>query len=285
MHCPHCQFEVAADFQFCPKCGKKLSRDCPQCGYVCPLEFRYCPKCGAGIAQEAAGPPQPLAPAARPTAQQGDWSPSPTPAPPIAEAERRPVTVLFADVVGFTSLAERLDPEELRSLMMGCFQTLAEEIRRYDGFIEKFIGDAILAVFGAPVAHEDDPERAVRAAVGMQDRLQRLRTGLDGSAAGAPATRIGINTGPGVAGGGGEGKDYGVVGDTVNVAARLQQAGASGQVTISEETYRLIRKSFDCRPLGPVSLKGKAEPLQTFEVIGPRKERTSFREAESSATP
>ena len=285
MHCPHCQFEVTADFQFCPKCGKKLSRDCPQCGYVCPLEFRYCPKCGAGVAQEPAAPPQPPAPAAHLTVQQGDRPPSPTPAPPIAEAERRSVTVLFADVVGFTSLAERLDPEELRSLMMGCFQTLAEEIRRYDGFIEKFIGDAILAVFGAPVAHEDDPERAVRAALDMQARLQRLRAGSDGSAAGALAMRIGINTGLVVAGAVGEGKDYGVVGDTVNIAARLQQGGAPGQVTISEETYRLIRKSFDCRPLGPVPLKGKAEPLQTFEVIGPRKERASFREAESSATP
>jgi predicted ATPase/class 3 adenylate cyclase len=189
-----------------------------------------------------------------------------------AEAERRPVTVLFADVVGFTSLAERLDPEELRSLMMGCFQTLAEEIRRYDGFIEKFIGDAILAVFGAPVAHEDDPERAVRAALGMQARLQQLRTTASTSTAGALNMRIGINTGLVVAGTVGEGKDYGVVGDTVNVAARVQQNGAPGQVTIGEGTYRLVRKSFDCRPLGAVALKGKAESIQIFEVVGPRKE-------------
>src|SRR5262249_13762948 len=234
MHCLHCQFEVAADFQFCPRCGSKLSRDCPQCGYSCPLEFRYCPKCGTGIAQGTAASPPSSAPVPRPTVQPADVAPAAGAVPLVPEAERRPVTVLFADVVGFTSLAEQLDPEELRSLMMGCFQTLAEEIRRYDGFIEKFIGDAILAVFGAPIAHEDDPERAVRAGVGMQDRLQRLRTGLDGSAAGALAMRIGINTGLVVAGAVGEGKDYGVVGDTVNVAARLQQAGASGQVTISE---------------------------------------------------
>ena len=285
MHCPHCQFEVAADFQFCPKCGKKLSRDCPQCGYVCPLEFRFCPKCGAGILQETAATPHPTAPADRPTIQPADLLFAAQPTQTVAEAERRPVTVLFADVVGFTSLAERLDPEELRSLMMGCFQTLAEEIRRYDGFIEKFIGDAILAVFGAPVAHEDDPERAVRAALGMQARLQQLRTGMAGSTVRALTMRIGITTGLVVAGTVGEGKDYGVVGDTVNIAARLQQGGAPGQVTISEETYRLIRKSFDCRPLGPVSLKGKAEPLQTFEVIGARKERASSREADSPRTP
>lgn len=188
----------------------------------------------------------------------------------IAEAERRSVTVLFADVVGFTSLAEHLDPEELRSLMMGCFQALAEEIRHYDGFIEKFIGDAILAVFGAPVAHEDDPERAVRAALGMQARLQQLRTGASGANGGALTMRIGINTGLVVAGAVGEGKDYGVVGDAVNVAARLQQIGAPGQVTLSEETYRLIRKVFECRPLGAIPLKGKTEPIQIFEVIGSR---------------
>jgi class 3 adenylate cyclase/tetratricopeptide (TPR) repeat protein len=204
----------------------------------------------------------------------------------VAEAERRPVTVLFADVVGFTSLAEQLDPEELRSLMMGCFQTLAEEIRRYDGFIEKFIGDAILAVFGAPVAHEDDPERAVHAALGMQSRLQQVRTSVGGSTAGALTMRIGVNTGLVVAGTVGEGKDYGVVGDTVNVAARLQQIGVPGKVTVSEETYRLIRKSFDCRPLGSLALKGKADPMHTFEVIGPRVKRQDvFSEVESFRAP
>src|SRR5262249_56285855 len=120
---------------------------------------------------------------------------------------------------------------------------------------------------GAAVAEEDDGEGAVRGALGMQARLQQLRTNVGGSAGGSLTMRIGINTGLVVAGTVGEGKDYGVVGDTVNVAARLQQTGAPGQVTISEETYRLIRKSFECRPLGAISLKGKTEPLQTFEVV------------------
>src|SRR4051812_46068850 len=285
MHCPHCQFDVAADFQFCPQCGTKLSRDCPQCGYVCPLEFRYCPKCGTGITQESITPPSSLTPVSPSAAQRADSPLSPPPSQTVTEAERRLVTVLFADVVGFTSLAEGLDPEELRNLMMGCFQTLAEEIRHYDGFIEKFIGDAILAVFGAPIAHEDDPERAVRAALGMQARLRQLRDDRTDATAGALAMRIGINTGLVVAGTVGEGKDYGVVGDTVNIAARLQQIGVPGQMTISEETYRLIRKSFDCRPLGPISLKGKSEPLQNFEVIGLRKEHSAALEAEATRTP
>src|SRR6266478_4957704 len=103
MHCPHCQFEVAADFQFCPKCGKKLSRDCPQCGYVCPLEFRYCPQCGAGVSQETTATPPPTVTVPRAPLPPVNQSPVVSASPIIAEAERRPVTVLFADVVGFTS--------------------------------------------------------------------------------------------------------------------------------------------------------------------------------------
>src|SRR5919201_467061 len=102
MHCPHCRFEVAADFQFCPKCGKKLSRECRHCGYVCPPEFLYCPKCGTEISQAATVVPQSAGSAA-----QVDLQPAARPIPQVAEAERRPVTVLFADVVGFTSLAEQ----------------------------------------------------------------------------------------------------------------------------------------------------------------------------------
>ena len=195
------------------------------------------------------------------------------------------MTVVFADVVEFTSLAEQLDPEELRSFLMGCFQTLAEEIRRYGGFVEKFIGDAILAVFGAPVAHEDDPERAVGAALAMQAKLEELRDSVSDRSGGALAMRIGINSGLVVAGTVGEGKDYGVVGDTVNVAARLQQIGAPGKVTVSEETYRLIRKNFECRSLGAVSLKGKVEPIQAYEVTGFKKKQVSLMGSQSLTSP
>ncbi len=259
MGCPDCGFNVSEDFQFCPKCGKQLSRGCPKCSYVCPPEFLFCPKCGTNVSPEPAAPlsnaePKPVSPSPSPISQHLDQA--------TTEAERRPVTVLFADVVGFTSLAEQLDPEELRSFMMGCFQTLAEEIRRYGGFVEKFIGDAILAVFGAPTAHEDDPQRAVGAALAMQAKLAELRDSVSGQIGGALAMRIGINNGLVVAGTVGEGKDYGVVGDTVNVAARLQQIGAPGKVTVSEETYGLIRRDFECRSLGEVSLKGKVEPIQ-----------------------
>jgi len=282
MNCPQCGSEVSADFQFCPRCGSRLSRGCPGCGYVCAPEFVYCPKCGTPLSTAAqASPPS----AGRQTPGREVPQIAPKPLPEIAEAQRRPVTVLFADVVGFTSLAEQLDPEELRTLMMGCFQALAEEIRRYDGFIEKFIGDAILAVFGAPVAHEDDPERAVRAALEMQARLKELRRTLDSAPGSALTMRIGINTGLVVAGTVGEGKDYGVVGDTVNVAARLQQIAAPGSVTVSEETCRLIRKAFEARPIGAVTLKGKAEPIEAFEVVGANRESASLAVIESRRVP
>ena len=133
MHCHHCGFEVTADFQFCPKGGNTLRRDCPQCGYICSPEFRYCPKCGTGIAPATTVALSPVG-TNRPATQAAP--PSFASLPGVPEAEQRLVTMLFADVVGFTSLAEQLDPEDLRSLMMSCFQTLAEEIRHYGGFSE-----------------------------------------------------------------------------------------------------------------------------------------------------
>ena len=124
MPCPHCGFDVSEDFQFCPKCGKQLIRGCPKCSYVCPPEFLFCPRCGTKVSPEPAvpfsnaEPIRPVSPSPSPISQHLDQA--------TTEAERRPVTVVFADVVEFTSLAEQLDPEELRSFLMGCFQTLAE---------------------------------------------------------------------------------------------------------------------------------------------------------------
>ncbi|MGH2782323.1 MAG: adenylate/guanylate cyclase domain-containing protein, partial [Thermoleophilaceae bacterium] len=177
-------------------------------------------------------------------------------AAPYTQQERRLVTVLFADFVGFTTLAEELDPEILQETVSQIFEDLAEEALAYDGTIEKFIGDAIFVVFGAPVAHEDDPQRALRCAIGMHrvfaDHGARLRKerGVE------LGLRIGIHTGLVVAGNVRSVAEYGVMGDTVNTASRLQAAAAPGETYVTDETFRLTRRQFAFREVGPTRLRG-----------------------------
>src|SRR5437763_4754961 len=190
---------------------------------------------------------------------------------PTQHQERRLVTVLFADFVGFTSLAEDLDPEELQILVSGIFEDLAEEALRYDGTIEKFIGDAIFVVFGAPIAHEDDPQRALRCALGMQRIFSGHATRVKAQLGIELGLRVGIHTGLVVAGavriGGGE---YGVMGDTVNTASRLQQAAAPGEIYVTQATFRLTNREFSFREVGPIEMKGKDRPILAYALTGER---------------
>src|SRR5207247_3554006 len=184
---------------------------CAECRQENPDGFRLCGRCGASLAE-----PQP------------------------AREVRKTVTVLFADVTGSTALGESRDPEAVRAQMARWFEDARTILTRHGGTVEKFIGDAVMAVFGIPRAHEDDALRAVRAAA----ELQR------------PELRIGVNTGEVVAG---EAETL-VTGDAVNVAARLEQAAASGEVLIGVETHRLVRDAVEARPVEPLELKGKAAP-------------------------
>ncbi len=156
-------------------------------------------------------------------------------APAGPEADRRQVTVLFADLTGFTALSERLDPEEVRAFQNALFESLARIIRRYDGFVEKFVGDAVMAVFGAPVAHEDDPQRALGAALEMLEESAALSRQWAARLGSPVALHIGVHTGPVVAGslGGPAGGAYAVTGDTVNTTARLLSAAPSGTALVS----------------------------------------------------
>jgi adenylate cyclase len=198
---------------------------------------------------------------------------APEPAPPPAtatDADRRPVTVLFADLAGFTALSERLDPEDVRAFQNDLFQMMAEEITRVGGFVEKFVGDAVMAAFGAPVAHEDDPERALRAALAILARMQALARHWEPCFGERVTLHLGVNTGPVVAGslGGSAGGAYAVTGDTVNTAARLLAAAAPGTILVSETTHRLVAHRFAFEPLGSLALKGKAEPVKVYRVLG-----------------
>ena len=207
-------------------CGAALERRCPSCGEPAPPEARFCMSCGASLTSAA---PAPTAPA---------------PPPPRRPAEeRRQVTVLFADLSGYTAVAERLDPEALKSMIEGFLRRLGEEVERYGGTVDKYIGDNVMALFGAPVAHEDDAERAVRAALGMQQAMEEINARARADYDVTFALRVGVNTGEVLAGAVGDA--YTVTGDTVNVAARLQAAGRPEAVTVGERTYRATRDEKD----------------------------------------
>ena len=189
--------------------------------------------------------------------------------------------MLFADLSGYTAVAERTDPEAVKSMLDSALQRLGEQVERFGGSIDKYIGDNVMAVFGAPVAHEDDPERAVRAALAMQAEMERINEQLPGDV--AFLLRVGINTGEVLAGRMGEG--YTVIGDTVNVAARLQAAARPGSVTVGETTYRASREVIAYDELEPLTLKGKAEPVAAWEARAVLAERLTQRAAPRTATP
>jgi class 3 adenylate cyclase/tetratricopeptide (TPR) repeat protein len=204
------------------------------------------------------------------------------------EGERKQVTVLFVDVSGFTSLSERLDPEEVHSLMNRAFEFMLAEVHRYEGTVNQFLGDGIMALFGAPIAHEDHAQRAVHAALGIRHALEGYQAEIQSRQGISFQVRQGLNTGLVVVGSIGNDlrMDYTAVGDTTNVAARLQAAADPGRILIAEATYRLVTGYFHTRPLGELALKGKAEPVRAWEVISARIARTRLEiGAERGLTP
>jgi len=258
--CSGCGFDASADFAFCPRCGRPLGTACPGCGFACPPEFAFCPKCGTRVRARAPGPTDEVA------------RPASVSSPPPAEsgADRRSVTVLFADLAGFTTLGERLDPEEVRALQSELFEEMTSVIKRYDGFVEKFVGDAVMAVFGAPVAHEDDPERALHAALAMHERMAGLSSRWERRLGVPLRLHVGVHTGPVVAGSLGATPEaaYAVTGDTVNTAARLQGAAPPGQTLVSAATRELARHAFAFEGLGDTALRGKVGRVGVYRLIG-----------------
>ena len=187
--------------------------------------------------------------------------------------ERRLVSVLFADLVGFSGRAESSDPEEVRELQRTYFGAVAAEVERYGGSVEKYIGDAVMALFGAPQAHDDDAERALRAALAIREAVGGLGDGLE--------VRIGVNTGEVVGGTGGPQADYSVSGDAVNVAARLQQSAEPNEILAGEMTRRLAYEAFDFAPLDPMAVKGRTESVEAWRVQGALPERPRVRGGEA----
>jgi class 3 adenylate cyclase/tetratricopeptide (TPR) repeat protein len=197
----------------------------------------------------------------------------------ITAGERKQVTVMFADISGFTAMSEQRDAEEVVTLLNACFAKLTECVYRYEGTIDKYIGDAIMAVFGAPRAHEDDPERAIRTALDMREALDEFNASPPLPLADPLGIHMGIGTGYVVAGliGTERHQDYTVMGDAVNLASRLEDVSDRGQIFVSEDTYRLTSRLFVFKELEPVTVKGKAEPVKVFEVLGAREQPGSMR--------
>ena len=289
MTCSGCGQANPAGAQFCGGCGTRLAAVCPSCQAPNPPGNRFCHKCGGALAPKAA------AEGTTPADQFG--SPSAYTPKHLAEkilttagalkGERKQVTVLFVDVSGFTSLSERLDPEEVHRLMSRAFDLMLAEVHRYEGTVNQFLGDGIMALFGAPIAHEDHARRAVHAALGIARALDAYQAELRPRGITFRA-RQGLNTGLVVVGSIGSDlrMDYTAVGDTTNVAARMQQVGELGRVTISEATHRLVRGYFETRSLGEKPLKGKAEPVPAWEIVAAREGRTRIEvEADRGLTP
>ena len=184
------------------------------------------------------------------------------------ESENRQATVMFADIAGFTALSEKLSPEEVTDIMNDCFAMMEQTIKAQGGTIDKFIGDCVMAVFGVPTALENAPVRAIKAALEIRKRIGELRAAS--LPHGALATHIGINSGPVLAGeiGGEKRRDFTVMGDTVNLASRLEGVAQRGQIIIGPDTYRSVRNYFQFRAMGPIKVKGKEDPVPAVEVLG-----------------
>ncbi len=270
MKCEKCGAENPAGKRFCGDCGEPLANLCPKCGSENPLEKKFCGDCGAalGAGKPAAAPARAFAP--KHLAERILTSRA------ALEGERKQVTVLFADVKGSMELAEQMDPEEWTAIMQRFFQILADGVERFEGYVDKFTGDGIMALFGAPIAHEDHARRACYAALPMSDGLRayanelRLRRGLNFS------VRLGLNSGEVIVGKIGDDlrMDYTAQGHTVGLASRMEQIAEPGKVYLTAHTASLVQGYFTLNDLGEMEIKGVHGAMHVYELQGLGQMRT-----------
>jgi class 3 adenylate cyclase len=289
VRCVNCQTELIPGKQFCHACGTRAPLACTNCGSAIEAGFRFCPECGTPAPGDATSGAQPA-----PSAAAASVAPL-TPAIPETLAakirasqgaiagERKLVTVMFCDLVGSTSIAERLDPEEYRDLLEEYMALVFREVYRVEGLITHLAGDGVMALFGAPIAHEDAPYRAVYSALAIREALATLNARPAAGGAIDLQVRIGVHTGPVVVGTVGSDlkMDYTAIGDTTNLAQRLQTVADPGMVLISDATHRLIRGFFEVLPARRFEVKGKREPVVAHEVRGLSETTTAIAVAEA----
>jgi len=293
MKCPKCQFDNDDSAKFCEECGTHLARTCPDCGAEVSHTAKFCKECGHDVAVPSERPPTDLSfdeklekiqrylPGGlteKILAQRGK-----------IEGERKQVTVMFCDMRGFTPLSEKLSHEEMYSIMDEVFEILIHRVIDYGGTVNKMTGDGIMALFGAPIALEDAPQRAIRSALSIQREMTKFSNRLKSeSGIGPVKMRIGIHTGPVVVGtlGNDLRVDFTAVGDTVNLASRMQELAEPGTTYVTEEAFKLTEGLFRFEALGERQVKGKEAPVKAYRVIAPSTRRTRFDvSAERGLTP
>ena len=246
MKCSRCMFDNRDGVAFCEKCGCPLESVCANCGAEIPSSWQFCGQCGHRI-NEAAEIDK---------------------AVPKVDSERKYVTTLFSDLSGYTAMAARLDPEEVKEIMSQIFGEIAQIVARYEGFIERFVGDAVMALFGVPKVHEDDAVRAIKAAKEIHAVVETLSPKFEKKVGSHLSMHSGVNTGLVVTGEVNlEKGTHGITGQAINLASRLQRFAKPGEILCGPDTYRLAEGHFVFETLDPVSVKGSAEPLQVYRVI------------------
>ena len=246
MKCLKCHTENPETNKFCRECGAQLLMACPQCGAEVLPDDKFCGKCGQRL-EEVVEEEKTV---------------------PETEGERKHVTVLFSDLSGYTAMSERLDPEEVKEIMSKIFGEIAQVVTKYEGFIEKFIGDAVMALFGVPKGHEDDPVRAIRAAREIHDLVEAISPELEERVGRPLSMHTGINTGLVVTGEVDlEKGTHGVAGDTINITSRLSSLAKPGEILVGLETYRQAEGYFTFEDLEPTKIKGKVEPVPVYKVL------------------
>jgi predicted ATPase/class 3 adenylate cyclase len=279
MKCRYCKADNPDKRKYCRECGARLLLLCSECDYENVPGDKFCGGCGRhlritekGLSTDYSQPqtytPEPLAEKIL-TARDS------------IEGERKLVTVLFADVVDYTSMSENLDPEEIHQIMEGCFRVLVDEIHRCEGAIDKFTGDGVMALFGAPLAHEDHAQRACHAALSIQKAIGEYGEKVRKDCGVEFRMRVGLNSGPVIVGTIGDDlrMDYTAIGDTTNLASRMESMAAPGTVRVSENTHRLARDYFQFQALGKLPVKGKEEPQEAYELVRPSEAETRIQAA------